>query len=163
MNETTVKIRTDVDYLQKTAEFIKTLNQAHGRQIDTVDELGTLRMRMRLIKEEARECEEAALSFQEAVCLLEHAKHLWEGEKAPDLTLDDVRKRKAELLKELSDLLYVVFGMAVTFDLPIAEAFLRVHESNMSKLGEDGKPLYREDGKVLKGPNYKAPDLLDLC
>ena len=51
MNETTVKIRTDVDYLQKTAEFIKALNQAHGRQIDTVNELGTLRMRMRLIKE----------------------------------------------------------------------------------------------------------------
>ena len=42
------------------------------------------------------------------------------------------------------------------------EAFYRVHMSNMSKLGEDGKPIYREDGKVLKGPNYKAPDLSDL-
>jgi len=42
------------------------------------------------------------------------------------------------------------------------EAFKRVHESNMSKLGEDGKPIYREDGKVLKGPNYKEPDLGDL-
>ena len=42
------------------------------------------------------------------------------------------------------------------------EAFMRVHFSNMSKLGEDGKPIFREDGKVLKGPNYKAPDLTDL-
>lgn len=44
----------------------------------------------------------------------------------------------------------------------MSEAFKRVHESNMSKLGEDGKPILREDGKVLKGPNYKAPDLSDL-
>lgn len=42
------------------------------------------------------------------------------------------------------------------------EAFNRVHESNMSKLGLDGKPIYREDGKVLKGPNYKKPNLEDL-
>lgn len=42
------------------------------------------------------------------------------------------------------------------------EAFDRVHTSNMSKLGEDGKPIHREDGKVLKGPNYKKPDLTDL-
>ena len=42
------------------------------------------------------------------------------------------------------------------------EALNRVHLSNMSKLGVDGKPIYREDGKVLKGPNYKPPDLSDL-
>ena len=41
-------------------------------------------------------------------------------------------------------------------------AFNRVHTSNMSKLGEDGKPVYREDGKVMKGPNYKPADLSDL-
>ena len=44
----------------------------------------------------------------------------------------------------------------------VTEAFARVHESNMSKLGADGKPILREDGKVLKGPNYKKPDLTDL-
>lgn len=43
------------------------------------------------------------------------------------------------------------------------EAFRRVHQSNMSKLGEDGKPIRREDGKILKGPNYKEPKLDDLC
>ena len=42
------------------------------------------------------------------------------------------------------------------------EAKNRVHESNMSKLDEDGKPIYRDEGKVLKGPNYKPPDLSDL-
>ena len=69
---------------------------------------------------------------------------------------------KENLLKELADLLYVIYGYAATYGLPIDAAFKRVHESNMSKLGEDGKPIYREDGKVLKGPNYKPADLSDL-
>ena len=69
---------------------------------------------------------------------------------------------KENLLKEMADLLYVIYGYAATYGLPIDEAFKRVHESNMSKLGDDGKPLYREDGKVLKGPNYKPADLGDL-
>jgi hypothetical protein len=47
-------------------------------------------------------------------------------------------------------------------DEVLDEAFNRVHESNMSKLDNDGKPIIREDGKILKGPNYKAPDLSDL-
>lgn len=68
----------------------------------------------------------------------------------------------AALTKELVDLLYVVYGCAVTFGLPIDEVFERVHRSNMSKLDDNGKPIYREDGKVLKGPNYKKPDLADL-
>lgn len=66
---------------------------------------------------------------------------------------------KEKLLKELVDLLYVVYGTAVHFGLDVDLAFNLVHESNMSKLGADGKPIYREDGKVLKGPNYKEPDL----
>lgn len=64
-----------------------------------------------------------------------------------------------KLTKELADLMYVTIGTAVTFGLPLEEVFAEVHKSNMSKLGEDGKPVYREDGKVLKGPNYKEPDL----
>ena len=67
-----------------------------------------------------------------------------------------------ELTKELADLLYVTYGFAVTFGLPIDEVFERVHRSNMSKLGADGKPIYRDDGKVLKGPNYQPPKLDDL-
>ena len=69
---------------------------------------------------------------------------------------------KADLTKELADLIYVTIGFAVTFGLPLCEVFERVHQSNMSKLGEDGKPIYREDGKVMKGPNYQPPQLDDL-
>ncbi len=64
-----------------------------------------------------------------------------------------------KLTKELADLLYVVYGTAVTFGLPLEEVFEEVHRSNMSKLGDDGKPIKREDGKILKGPNYKEPNL----
>ena len=71
-------------------------------------------------------------------------------------------KISANLLKEIDDLLYVTYGLAVSFGLNADVGFKRVHESNMSKLGEDGKPVYREDGKVLKGANYKAPYLGDL-
>lgn len=71
-------------------------------------------------------------------------------------------KTKERMLKEMADLQYVLSGMAATFDLPLQVAFIRVHKSNMSKLGEDGKPILREDGKILKGPNYKPADLEDL-
>ena len=66
---------------------------------------------------------------------------------------------KAKVAKELADLLYVVYGTAATFGIDIDRVFDEVHKSNMSKLGEDGKPVYREDGKVLKGPNYTPPNL----
>ena len=63
--------------------------------------------------------------------------------------------------KELIDLLYVTLGTAISFGLQseLERCFDAVHASNMSKLGEDGSPVYREDGKVLKGPNYKPADL----
>jgi predicted HAD superfamily Cof-like phosphohydrolase len=63
------------------------------------------------------------------------------------------------IAKELADLLYVVYGMADIMGIPIDLAFQHVHASNMSKLYENGLPIRREDGKILKGPNYKEPDL----
>lgn len=66
------------------------------------------------------------------------------------------------MLKELADLQYVLSGFAVAMGLPLRVAFNRVHESNMSKLGADGKPIYRHDGKVLKSENYRPPSLIDL-
>ena len=69
---------------------------------------------------------------------------------------------KEECLKELADLVYVCYQYAENQNWFLDEALNRVHLSNMSKLDEDGKPIYREDGKVLKGPNYKPPDLSDL-
>ena len=72
------------------------------------------------------------------------------------------RNHQEDCLKELADLLYVCYQYAENMGWFLDEALNRVHESNMSKLGEDGKPIYRKDGKVLKGPNYKPPDLSDL-
>ena len=68
----------------------------------------------------------------------------------------------ADCLKELSDLIYVCYQYAENMGWDLDEALRRVHESNMSKLGEDGKPVLRSDGKVLKGNNYKPPTLTDL-
>ena len=69
---------------------------------------------------------------------------------------------KADALKELSDLVYVCYQYAANMNWDLDEALRRVHESNMSKLDEDGKPIYRDDGKVLKSKNYKPPTLTDL-
>ena len=68
----------------------------------------------------------------------------------------------ANCLKELSDLVYVCYQYAANMGWDLDEAMFRVHQSNMSKLDDEGKPIYREDGKVLKGPNYKPPNLADL-
>ena len=72
------------------------------------------------------------------------------------------RNFKEECLKELADLVYVCYQYAENMGWFLDEALDRVHKSNMSKLDEDGNPIYRDDGKVLKGPNYKPPDLSDL-
>lgn len=63
------------------------------------------------------------------------------------------------LAKELADLLYVTYGTADVFGIDLDEAYRAVHESNMTKLDDNGKPVLREDGKVLKSENYKEPDL----
>ena len=64
-----------------------------------------------------------------------------------------------EVADALTDLLYVIYGMGDVFGIDLDKTFAEVHRSNMSKLGEDGKPVRRADGKVLKGPNYSPPDL----
>jgi len=71
-------------------------------------------------------------------------------------------KDEHEQLKELCDLVYVCYQFAVNEGWDLDEAMDRIHKSNMSKLDEDGQPIYRADGKVLKGPNYKPPNLTDL-
>lgn len=64
-----------------------------------------------------------------------------------------------EALDALCDLVYVIYGMALAMGWDINAAFAEVHRSNMSKLGADGKPVVREDGKILKGENYSPPNL----
>ena len=58
------------------------------------------------------------------------------------------------IAKELADLLYVVYGTAAEYGIDMDRVFAAVHNSNMSKLGRDGNPVMREDGKILKGPGY---------
>lgn len=69
---------------------------------------------------------------------------------------------KEDFLKELADLVFVCYQMAEYLGWDLDEALHRVFESNMSKVDENGKVLRRDDGKVLKGPNYKPPTLKDL-
>ncbi len=62
-------------------------------------------------------------------------------------------------VKELADLVYVCFYAAVSTGIDLERVFRTVHGSNMSKLGPDGKAIRRDDGKILKGPHYRPPDL----
>ena len=64
-----------------------------------------------------------------------------------------------EAIDALTDILYVTYGAGHAFGVNLDECFNEVQRSNMSKLGEDGKPIYNEAGKVMKGPSYFKPDL----
>ena len=64
-----------------------------------------------------------------------------------------------EVADALTDILYVTYGAGHAFGIDLDKCFEEVQASNLSKLGENGKPIYREDGKVLKGKNYFAPNL----
>ena len=70
-----------------------------------------------------------------------------------NMAMIDINSR-VDCLKELADLVYVCAQYAENMDWDLEQALRRVHRSNMSKLGDDGKPIKRADGKVLKGPNY---------
>lgn len=129
-----------MDYSMKTNfELVKEFHAAFNKEPDpttpTQLPLEKESLRLKLIQEEKNEL------FAEFY-------------KAPPNGVD-----LANMAKELADLLYVVYGTAAAYGIPIDDVYREVHKSNMSKLGEDGKPIYREDGKVLKGPNYKAPDI----
>ena len=64
-----------------------------------------------------------------------------------------------EVADALTDILYVTYGAGHSFGIDLDKCFNEVQESNMSKLGSDGKPIYNESGKVMKGPNYFKPNL----
>lgn len=100
----------------------------------------------------------------------------------PNLGTEELKKLRYDLIREeveelcdglqngdlvetadaLTDILYVVYGAAAAFGIDIDACFNEVHRSNMSKLGNDGLPIYREDGKVLKGPSYTPPNLKEV-
>ena len=97
----------------------------------------------------------------------------------PSFSTDKINKLRIDLIKEeleelteamnnkdllevadaLTDILYVTYGAGTAFGINLDKCFEEVHNSNMSKLGSDGKPIYNESGKVMKGPNYFKPNL----
>ena len=91
--------------------------------------------------------------------ITEEYKEFIEAEEMLFRTTD---KYKEECLKELADLVYVCYQYAVNMGWDLDRALKLVHKSNLSKLDEDGNPIRREDGKILKGPNYKKPNLHSL-
>ena len=113
----------------KVGIFMKTFGQEVKDKPSLSDEKIN-QLRLNLIKEELDELKEAM-----------HNKDL------------------LEIADALTDILYVTYGAGHAFGIDLDSCFREVQRSNMSKLGEDGKPIYREDGKVLKGPNYSEPDL----
>ncbi len=113
----------------KVGEFMKTF----GQEIKDKPSLSTEKinqLRINLIQEELSELKEAMEN-----------------------------KDLLEVADALTDLLYVTYGAGHAFGIDLDKCFDEVQNSNMSKLGEDGKPIYNEFGKVMKGPNYFKPNL----
>ena len=80
-------------------------------------------------------------------------------EELEELRIAMERKDIKEVADALTDILYVTYGAGHAFGINLDKCFEEVQNSNMSKLGSDGKPIYNESGKVMKGPNYFKPDL----
>jgi predicted HAD superfamily Cof-like phosphohydrolase len=80
-------------------------------------------------------------------------------EELEELTHAMNDKNLLEVADALTDILYVTYGAGHAFGIDLDKCFDEVQNSNMSKLGEDGEPIYNESGKVMKGPNYFKPDL----
>ena len=80
-------------------------------------------------------------------------------EELEELTKAMYEKDLLEVADALTDILYVTYGAGHAFGINLDKCFDEVQSSNMSKLGKDGKPIYNEAGKVMKGPNYFKPDL----
>ena len=80
-------------------------------------------------------------------------------EELEELKIAMENKDLLEVADALTDILYVTYGAGHAFGIDLDKCFEEVQNSNMSKLGEDGKPIYNESGKVMKGPKYFKPDL----
>ena len=144
----------------KQSEKVKEFHEAYGLPVVSASapfdnrDTSRLKLRLSLIAEELSELFEATLGTEEDA-LLDIATDLMNVRR--EHCLDFV-----EMADALGDLLYVVNGMALEFGIPLDDVFDEIHRSNMSKLGEDGKPIYRADGKVLKGPGFFQPSLFEL-
>lgn len=124
---------------------VRRFQQAMEQPIDVPMSSKELMLRMSFIDEEVKELRDEVMTA---------VKELGD-------TTEVSHEIRVKILKELSDVMYVASGFAVTFGLPISMAFDRVHASNMSKM-VDGKAIKNDEGKVMKGPNYRPPLLDDL-
>ena len=121
-------------------QAVREFHQVFGASQDQpITDAELLKFRLKYIDEEVQELKEAA----------------WAANADPSPA------NRAMMLRELANVLYVVVGYAISFGLPLKEGFERIHQANMSKL-VDGKPLRNAEGKVLKGPDFKPPQLEDL-
>ena len=114
---------------QSVKKFMQTFSQEVKERVEFPNEK-IIKLRYELIKEELDELNQAI--------------------KDKDLK---------EVADALTDILYVTYGAGHAFGINLDECFDEVQKSNMSKLGADGKPIYNENGKVMKGPNYFKPNL----
>ena len=109
--------------------------------------------------------------FMETFGQIVRTKPQFPDEKTTQLRFDLIKEELNELeqamktknLKEiadaLTDILYVTYGAGYAYGIDLDKCFKEVQRANMSKLGKDGKPIYNEKGKVMKGPNYSGPNL----
>ena len=114
---------------KKVGEFMK----AFGQEVKSLPNLSSEKindLRINLIDEELNELKEAIK-----------------------------KKNLIEVADALTDILYVTYGAGHAFGIDLDKCFMEVQKSNMSKLGNDGKPIYNQYGKVMKGPNYFKPNL----
>ena len=112
---------------------VKTFMQTFGQEVKLKPSFSTEKindLRYNLVKEELEELKEAIS-----------------------------KKDLLEVADALTDILYVTYGAGHAFGIDLDKCFEEVQNSNMSKLGEDGKPIYNDSGKVMKGPNFYKPDL----
>ena len=107
-------------------------------------------MRMRLIKEETRELSDALDDLGDLQPYPTWVMNI------PEYSANEVVRAVADAL---GDLIYVVNGKALVWGIDLDATVREIHRSNMTKLGEDGRPILRSDGKILKGPNYEPPAL----
>ena len=114
-------------------EEVRKFMETFGQRVTTKPQFPdkkTMQLRFDLIKEELDELEEAMKT-----------------------------RNLKEIADALTDILYVTYGAGFAYGINLDKCFKEVQRANMSKLGKDGKPLYNEKGKVMKGPNYSPPDL----
>ena len=126
------------------------------------DIVGQTLLRAKLLKEEFNEYCDAIEAFGKTMAFVsQKAKENPNAEQYDELK-ERLDTALIEKLDALGDMIYIIIGTANLFGMDIDEAVHRIHLSNMSKLGEDGKPIYNSNGKVMKGPNYFKPKLDDL-